>query len=115
MHWPHKRRGIVECQVYIISAILGFSDINSIIVVISNVHCLHPGVLEHFAVDEQAKVLLPLDDVIRSKYFYHIGVGDGFTVDLFDTLDKYTVITGSHVHSLYHKLLYLPGPSISQY
>lgn len=109
MHWPQERWGIVECQVHIISAVLDFTDIND---VISNVHYLHPGVLEHFAVDVQVKVLLPLDDVTRSRHFYHIGVDDRFIVALFDMLDKYKVITCSHVHNLYYKLQYVSGPSI---
>lgn len=75
---------------------------------------MHPGVLEHFAVDVQVKVLLPLDDVTRSRHFYHIGVGDRFIVALFDTLDEYKITTCSHVRTLYYKILYVPGPSISQ-
>ena len=108
MHWPQERRGIVECQVHVISAILGFTDIDD---VIGNVHYLHPGVLEHFAVDVQVKVLLPLDDVTGRSHFYHIGVGDRFIVALFDTLDEYKIIACCHVHSVYYEFLYVPGPS----
>lgn len=85
MHWPLERGGVVECQVHVVSAILGFVDIRDII---SNVHDLHPGVLQHFAADVQVKVLSPLDDCTRSRHFYHVGVGDRFVVALFDTLSE---------------------------
>lgn len=85
MHWPLERWGVVERQAHVVSAILGFVDINDII---SNVHDLNPGVLQHFAADVQVKVLLPLDDSARSGHFYHVGVGDRFVVALLDTLNE---------------------------
>lgn len=110
-HWHQEGRGAVECQAQVISAILGFADIGD---VIGNVHCLHPGVLEHLAVDVEVKVIFPLDEVTRSRHFYHVGVGDRFIVALFDTLDEYKIIARSQVHSVYHEPLYVPGPSISK-
>lgn len=75
---------------------------------------MRPGVPEHFAVDVQQKILLPLDDVTRTRHFYHIGVGDCFIVALFDTLDDYKIISCSHVHGVCYELLYVPGSSINQ-
>lgn len=112
MHWPQERWGIVECQVHAVSAILGQTllDING---VIGNVHCLHPGVPEHFAIDTQVKVPLPFDDVTESRHSYHIGVGDRFVVALFNTLNEYKISACSHVHSVYCEVLHVQGPNIS--
>lgn len=110
-HWHQEGRGAVECQAHVVSAILGFTDFGD---VIGNVHCLHPGVLEHLAVDVEVKVIFPLDEETRSGHFYHVGVGDCFVVALFDTLDEHKIITRSHVHSVYHEPLYVPAPSISK-
>lgn len=56
--------------------------------------------MEHFAVNVQLKVLLPLDDGTRNRCFYHIGIGDRFIVALSNTLDKSKINTCSHVHTV---------------
>ena len=53
--------------------------------VISNVHRVNPGVLEHFAADVNEEVLPPLDDATRNSCFEEVGVGDGIIIHLGET------------------------------
>lgn len=76
---------MIECKVYIISAILSFIDFK---IVLHNIHRPGPCVLEHFAVDVQMKIFIPCDYSTRRGSSNNVGIGYCIVVSLFGIKDK---------------------------
>lgn len=79
-HWIQEGGGCIEGNVHIKIAILDFLDLDRIV---SDVHGVDPGVLQHLAADVDVQVLSPFDDAVRNCRFEEVGVVDGLIVSLF--------------------------------